>query len=118
MSIEDSLALKYRPKKLSEVIGQPRAVRAFTNAFKSDTLHHAYILAGQFGCGKTTVARIIAATENCKNGGKDPCGECSNCVAIFEGRSLEVREMDAGSSGGVDDIRELHKSLQTIIGLS
>lgn len=111
MSIEDSLALKYRPKKLSEVIGQPRAVRAFTNAFKSNTLHHAYILAGQFGCGKTTVARIVAATENCKRGGKDPCGECANCVAIFQGKSLEVREMDAGSSGGVDDIRELHKSL-------
>ncbi len=111
MSIEDSLALKYRPKKLSEVIGQPIVVKAFTNAFKSHTLHHAYILAGNFGCGKTTVARIVAATENCKKGGKDPCGECSNCVAIFAGKSLEVKEMDAGSSGGVDDIRALHESL-------
>ena len=111
MSIEDSLALKYRPKKLSEVIGQPTVVKAFTNAFKSKTLHHAYILSGNFGCGKTTVARIVAATENCKKGGKDPCGECSNCVAIFEGKSLEVNEIDAGSKGKVDDIRELHKSL-------
>jgi len=111
MSIEDSLALKYRPKKLSQVIGQPIVVKAFTNAFKSHTLHHAYILAGNFGCGKTTVARIIAATENCKKHGKDPCGECSNCKAIFEGKSLEVREMDAGSGGKVDDIRALHQSL-------
>ena len=59
MSVEDSLALKYRPKKLSEVIGQPRVVKAFTNAFKSKTLHHAYILSGNTGCGKTTVARAI-----------------------------------------------------------
>jgi len=111
MSITDSLALKYRPKKLSQVIGQPVVVKAFENAFKSKTLHHAYILAGNFGCGKTTVARIVAATENCKEHGKDPCGKCSNCKAIFEGKSIEVKEMDAGSGGRVDDIRELHKSL-------
>jgi DNA polymerase III gamma/tau subunit len=111
MSVEKSLALKYRPKKLSEVIGQPVVVRAFSNAFKTNTLHHAYILAGNFGTGKTTMARIIAATENCKKGGKDPCGECSNCKDIFSGKSIEVKEMDAGSGGKVDDIRELHKSL-------
>ncbi len=111
MAVVEPLALKYRPKKLSQVIGQPVVVRAFTNAFKSNTLHHAYILAGNFGCGKTSVARIVAATENCERGGKDPCGNCSNCVAIFAGNSLEVIEMDAGSSGGVDNIRELHKSL-------
>jgi len=111
MSIEDSLALKYRPKKLSEEIGQPIAVKAFTNAFKSNSLHHAYILSGNTGCGKTTVARIVAATENCKKGGKDPCGVCSNCSAIFEGKSIEVKEMDAGSGGKVEAIRELHKSL-------
>jgi DNA polymerase III subunit gamma/tau len=59
----------------------------------------------------TTVARIVAAMENCKQGGKDPCGECSNCKDIFMGKSLEVIELDAGSRGKVDDIRELHKSL-------
>ena len=111
MSVKEPLALKYRPKKLSEVIGQPVVVKAFTNAFKNDTLHHAYILAGNFGCGKTTVARIIAAMENCKKGGADPCGECSNCKDIFAGKSMEVIEMDAGSGGKVDDIRELHKTL-------
>ena len=111
MKVETPLSLKYRPKKLSEVIGQPVVVKAFTNAFKTNTLHHAYILAGNTGCGKTTVARIIAAMENCKKNGKDPCGECSNCKDIFEGKSYEVIEQDAGSKGNVDDIRALHKSL-------
>lgn len=111
MKVKLPLSLKYRPKKLSEVIGQPVVVKAFTNAFKTNTLHHAYILSGHTGCGKTTVARIIAATENCKKNGKDPCGECSNCKEIFTGSSYEVIEQDAGSKGNVDDIRALHKSL-------
>ncbi len=111
MKVETPLALKYRPKKFSEVIGQPVVVKAFINAFKSNTLHHAYILAGKTGCGKTTVARIIAATENCLKDGKDPCGQCRNCSEIFEGKSYEVIEQDAGSKGNVDDIRALHKSL-------
>lgn len=112
MSIDDSLALKYRPKKLDDVIGQPVVVKAFKNAFKTNTLHHAYILAGQFGCGKTSVARIIAAMENCEEGfGKDPCGVCENCKEIFAGRSLEVREMDAASVGKVDEIRALQRDL-------
>ncbi len=111
MKVELPLALKYRPKKLSQVIGQPVVVRAFSNAFKMNNLHHAYILAGQFGCGKTTVARIVAATENCLDNKKDPCGKCNNCKEIFDGKSYEVIEQDAGSKGNVDDIRALHKSL-------
>jgi DNA polymerase III subunit gamma/tau len=111
MKVEIPLSLKYRPKKLSQVIGQPIVVKAFTNAFKANTLHHAYILAGATGCGKSTVARIVAAMENCKKNGKDPCGKCSNCKEIFVGKSHEVLEIDAGSRGNVDDIRELHKSL-------
>jgi DNA polymerase III subunit gamma/tau len=111
MKVEDPLSLKYRPKKLSDVIGQPVVVKAFTNAFKSNTLHHSYILSGHTGCGKTTVARIIAAMENCKKGGKNPCGECSNCKEIFSGKSYEVLELDAGSDGKVDNIRALRKSL-------
>ena len=113
MNVELPLALKYRPKKLSQVIGQPVVVKAFKNAFKMNNLHHAYILAGRFGCGKTTVARIIAATENCLSDGKDPCGKCENCKEIFAGKSYEVIEQDAGSKGNVDDIRALHKSLYT-----
>lgn len=113
MSVELPLALKYRPKKLSQVIGQPVVVKAFTNAFKMNNLHHAYILAGYTGCGKTTVGRIVAAMENCTAGGKDPCGKCNNCKEIFTGKSYEIIELDAGSKGNVDDIRALHQSLYT-----
>lgn len=106
------LSIKYRPKKLSEVIGQPVVVKAFENSFKYKTLHHAYILAGQFGCGKTTVARIVAAMENCVKGPtQEPCGTCKNCVEIFAGSSFDVREMDAASNRGVDDIRQLKKEI-------
>ncbi len=111
MKVNLPLALKYRPKKFSQVIGQPIVVKAFINAFKMNNLHHAYILAGKFGCGKTSLARIIAATENCTANKKDPCGECNNCKEIFAGKSYEVLEIDAGSEGKVDNIRALHKSL-------
>ena len=111
MSVEDSLALKYRPKKLSDIIGQPVVVKAFSNAFKYNTLHHVYILEGAKGSGKTSVARIVAATENCKKGGKDPCGKCSNCVEILKGKSIEVNEIDGASNGSVEDIRGLRKEL-------
>ena len=112
MASNEPLSLKYRPKKLSEVIGQPVVVRAFQNAFKYKTLHHAYILAGKFGCGKTTVARIVAAMENCEKGPtQEPCGVCKNCIEIFAGSSFDVREMDAASNRGVDDIRQLKREI-------
>jgi len=113
MNVNLPLALKYRPKKLSQVIGQPVVVKAFTNAFKMNNLHHAYILSGHTGCGKTTVGRIVAAMENCLKDGFDPCGKCENCKEIFTGTSYEVIEQDAGSKGNVDDIRALHQSLYT-----
>ncbi|MCD6436205.1 MAG: DNA polymerase III subunit gamma/tau [Clostridiales bacterium] len=114
MSLRVPLSIKYRPKKLSDVIGQPVVVQAFTNAFKCNNLHHAYILQGNYGCGKTTVARILAAMENCEKGKTlEPCGECKNCKEIFSGKSYEVKEMDAASNRGVDDIRAIHKDLYT-----
>ena len=112
MSIEIPLSIKYRPKKLSEVIGQPVIVKAFTNAFKNKTLHHAYILAGAYGTGKTTTARIVAAMDNCeKTSSLEPCGKCRNCQEIFEGKSFDVREIDAASNRGIDDVRAIHKNL-------
>lgn len=112
MSEETALSLKYRPHKLSEVIGQPIVVKAFENSFKHKTLHHAYILAGKFGCGKTTVARIVAAMENCVKGPtQEPCGVCKNCIEISEGSSFDIRELDAASNRGVDDIRALKKEI-------
>jgi len=104
-------ALKYRPKKLSEVIGQPVVVKAVGNAFKSDTLHHAYLLSGKFGAGKTSVARIMAAMSNCEKSKFDPCGECDNCKAIFNGNHMDVKELDAASNRGIDDIRDLRRRL-------
>lgn len=112
MSLEDSLALRFRPKKLSDIVGQPIVVKAFQNAFKYKQLHHAYIFSGMYGTGKTSMGRIVAAMENCeKTPFKDPCGECKNCREIFLGKSLEVKELDAASNRSIDDIRELQKEL-------
>jgi len=106
------LASKYRPKKFSDIIGQKTTVQAISNAFKSGDLHHAYILAGNLGCGKTSSARVIAATENCMNSKVEPCGECLNCEEIFTGKSIDVKEIDAASNRGIDDIRDLKKEAQ------
>lgn len=108
-----SLTAKYRPKKLSEVIGQDVVVKSFTNAFQSSNMHHAYILAGIFGSGKTTTARIVAAMDNCDEGPTlEPCGKCQRCQEIFSGQSLGVREIDAASNRGIDDIRQLRNDIR------
>lgn len=101
-------AIKYRPKKLSEVVGQDIVVQTLTNSFNDKSWHHAYILEGNLGCGKTTIAKIMAAMENCLEGPSlEPCGVCKNCKDIFEGKSYDVMEMDAASNRGIDDIREI-----------
>jgi DNA polymerase III subunit gamma/tau len=108
----DSLDKKYRPRTLDQVIGQPVIVQAFKNAFKYKTLHHAYILAGHVGSGKTSTARILAASENCNTGpSTKPCGTCGICKPIFEGRSVDIKEIDAASNRGIDRIRQLHSSI-------
>lgn len=105
-------SIKYRPKKLDDVIGQDVVVQILRNSFTSKNMHHAYILEGQFGCGKTTIARIMAAMENCENSPTlEPCGKCQNCKEIFDGNSIDVREIDAASNRGIDDIRELQKEI-------
>jgi len=112
MAVEIPFAIKYRPKKLADVIGQPVVVQAFTNAFKNNTMHHAYILSGNYGTGKTSVSRIIAAMENCEKGPTlEPCCECNNCKLIFEGKSFDVKEIDAASNRGIEDIRALNKEI-------
>lgn len=104
------LARKYRPKKLLEVIGQPTVVQTLSNALTHKKLHHAYLFAGQFGCGKTSTARILAASENCSvtDDVLHPCGNCELCRAVFAGTHTDVSEIDAASSAGkVDQIRDL-----------
>lgn len=107
------LARKYRPQNFDDLLGQEALVQTLTNAIKNNRLHHAYILTGIRGIGKTTTARIIAKALNCTGlDGKSgpsihPCGVCENCRAITEGRHIDVMELDAASRTGVDDIREI-----------
>lgn len=107
------LARKYRPQNFDELLGQDALVQTLTNAIRNNRLHHAYILTGIRGVGKTTTARIMAKALNCT--GKDsregptinPCGICENCRAIAESRHIDVLELDAASRTGVDDMREI-----------
>ena len=107
------LARKYRPQTFDDLLGQDALVQTLTNAIKNNRLHHAYILTGIRGVGKTSTARIIAKALNCTGpdgkGGPTthPCGVCENCKAITAGRHIDVMELDAASRTGVDDIREI-----------
>ncbi len=111
------LARKYRPETFADLVGQDAMVRTLRNAFEADRIAQAFMMTGIRGTGKTTTARIIAKGMNCigpDGTGKpttDPCGECEHCVAIMEGRHVDVMEMDAASRTGVGDIREIIDSV-------
>ena len=107
-----SLALyrKYRSQTFGELIGQEHVTDALQNALRNDRVHHAYLFSGPRGCGKTSSARILARSLNCEKGPTpEPCGTCDQCVAITNGSSLDVVEIDAASHGGVDDARDLRE---------
>jgi len=107
------LARKWRPRKFAEMVGQEHVLRALTNALDNDRLHHAYLFTGTRGVGKTTVARIFAKSLNCESGvSAEPCGECSACVEIDEGRFVDLIEVDAASRTKVEDTRELLDNVQ------
>ncbi|WP_174274651.1 DNA polymerase III subunit gamma/tau, partial [Sphingomonas bacterium] len=112
------LARKYRPQTFGELIGQDAMVQTLGNAIRRDRLAHAFLLTGVRGVGKTSTARLIAKALNCigPDGGGgptiDPCGVCEPCVAIAEGRHIDVVEMDAASHTGVDDIREIIEAVR------
>jgi DNA polymerase III subunit gamma/tau len=112
------LARKYRPQNFSQLIGQDAMVQTLGNAIKRDRLAHAFLMTGVRGVGKTSTARLIAKAMNCigpdEQGGPtiDPCGVCEPCVAIAEGRHIDVIEMDAASHTGVDDVREIIEAVR------
>ncbi len=102
------LARKWRPQLFSQLVGQEHVVKALSNALDNDRLHHAYLFTGTRGVGKTTLARIFAKSLNCESGvSATPCGVCSACREIDEGRFVDLLEVDAASRTKVDQTREL-----------
>jgi len=107
------LARKWRPKDFADTVGQEHVLQALINALESGRLHHAYLFTGTRGVGKTTIARILAKALNCEKGiTAEPCGECSACVEIDEGRFVDLIEVDAASKTKVDDTRDLLDNVQ------
>ena len=107
------LARKWRPRNFTELVGQEHVQRALVNALDNDRLHHAYLFTGTRGVGKTTIARIFAKSLNCEKGvSSHPCGECSACTEISEGRFIDLVEVDAASRTKVEDTRELLENVQ------
>ena len=107
------LARKWRPKDFADTVGQEHVLQALINALDSGRLHHAYLFTGTRGVGKTTIARILAKALNCEKGvTSQPCGTCSACVEIDEGRFVDLIEVDAASKTKVDDTRDLLDNVQ------
>lgn len=107
------LARKWRPRNFTEVVGQQHVLKPLINALNSGRLHHAWLLTGTRGVGKTTIARILAKSLNCETGiTASPCGECGACTAIDQGRFVDLLEIDAASRTKVEDTRELLDNVQ------
>ena len=105
-----AIARKYRPETFDQVVGQEHVTGTLRAALRKGKLSHAYLFSGPRGCGKTTVARLLAKALNCPEAqGGDPCGECAVCLGIARGSFLDVLEIDAASNTGVDNVRELRE---------
>jgi DNA polymerase-3 subunit gamma/tau len=107
------LARKWRPNDFSEVVGQEHVVKALSNSLDQKKIHQAFVLSGTRGVGKTTIARILAKSLNCETGlDSKPCHQCSTCLSVSEGSFMDFQEIDAASSRGVDDTKQL---LETVM---
>jgi DNA polymerase III subunit gamma/tau len=110
--VSASLYRRHRPRSFADVVGQEHVVRTLRNAIERDRVHHAYLFVGSRGTGKTSMAKILAASLNCVNGPTvTPCGVCDSCRSIADATSLDVIEMDAASNNSVDDIRDLREKV-------
>ncbi|MEO6024104.1 MAG: AAA family ATPase, partial [Burkholderiales bacterium] len=102
------LARKWRPKTFGQLVGQEHVVKALTNALTQQRLHHAYLFTGTRGVGKTTIARIMAKALNCETGiTATPCGVCTACMEIDQGRFVDMLEVDAATNTKVEEMRDL-----------
>ncbi|MGH3650661.1 MAG: DNA polymerase III subunit gamma/tau [Acidimicrobiia bacterium] len=115
-----ALYRKYRPQTFDDVIGQAHVTTTLSREVADNRVAHAYLFTGPRGTGKTTTARILAKALNCENRHSDgsPCNECSSCLAITEGNSLDVMELDAASHNSVDDIRDIKLSVTTVASVA
>ena len=107
------LARKFRPQNFNEVVGQEHISQTLKNAITENRIAHAYLFSGPRGCGKTTMARILAKALNCENGSTtEPCGICENCLDISRSSSIDVLEIDGASNNGIDEIRALRENVK------